>query len=347
MTAYLLSPFYPVADKLDTSHRAGWARYWAHALESFKVHDTVVLLTTATMAALDEAKKGDVAYLYHGMEWGGAMNLQSGVTDEVVTRMRRLVDAVKRGVKLVSIDIPMPSYGKLIGDRSDASADAVVLADKLTRAISKQGYLRVPTERPKHVIVGDSHSLSLYRPGAIIHRTDGQTLHGVLEKGLEKHIGDWEFETQVELAKLELLTVYFGNIDVRHHLLRQPDPKLAVRKLVETYMKQLGLVQGQYKIKHIEVALPLPIENECRVLPKTGWYKGTPFFGTWAERTAIRKYLADRLKAEVKKYGFSVYDHPKHFTNKQGELSFDVMEQPRSVHIRPAEYRLVQEKKGW
>jgi len=26
---------------------------------------------------------------------------------------------------------------------------------------------------------------------------------------------------------------------------------------------------------------PLPIESESRKIAKTGWFKGTPFFGTW------------------------------------------------------------------
>jgi hypothetical protein len=347
MTAYLLSPFYPVADKLDTSHRAGWARYWAHALTAFKVHDTVTLLTTGTMAELDQARKGDTVYCYHGMEWGGAMNLQSGVTDEVVTRMRRLVDAVKRGVKLVSVDIPMPPYGKLINDRSDTSADAMLLADKLTRATSKQGYLMVPSDRPKHIIMGDSHALSQYVPGSVIYRTDGQTLHGALAQGLSKRLGDWAFMAGIDLLKLPELTVYFGNIDVRHHLLRQDEPLKAGKHLIAEYGKQLADLQKEYRIGKINVVMPLPIENECRVLPKTGWYKGTPFHGTWAQRTEMVKLLRRSIANMAKAEGFTTIDHPKHFTKKSGELSFDVMEQPRSVHIRPSEYRIVQENGSW
>lgn len=341
MTAYLLSPFYPVADKLDTSHRAGWARYWAHALAHAKVHDTVTLLTTGTMAALDEARKGDSVYCYHGMEWGGAMNLQSGLTDEIIARAERLITAKKRGVKLVSIDIPMPSYGTLLEARGFAKAD------HLTAALAKQSYLMVPNDRPKHVIMGDSHALSQYTPGAVIYRTDGQTLHGAMAQGLSKRLGDWGFMAGVDLLKLPKLTVYFGNIDVRHHLLRQEDPLKAGKHLIAEYGKQLAELKKLYKIGEIEVVLPLPIENECRVLPKTGWYKGTPFFGTWAQRTEMVKLLRRSIANMAKAEGFKVVDHPKHFTKKSGELSFDVMEQPRSVHIRPSEYRIVQENGSW
>lgn len=340
MTDIVLSPFYPVADKIDTSHRAGWARYWARELGA-------TLLTTGTMDQVAQAKKGDTLYLYHGMEWNGSMNLQSGLTPEIKDRAHRLIDAHKRGVKIISLDVPMPSYGKLIAARTDADDVARRYAELLDKALKNRGFLSVPTERPKHVIMGDSHSLSLYRPDGVIYRTDGQTLNGALAIGLQKRLEAWQFETQVELLKLGLLTSYFGNIDVRHHLLRQPDPKEAARLLAAAYCKQLAGIQFKHKIGHIEVAEPLPIENESRLLPKTGWYKGTPFFGTWKQRDDLRKYLRDRLKTEAKKHGFTVYSHPKHFTNKQGELTFDVMEQPRSVHIRPSEYRLMQEKKSW
>lgn len=331
MTNYVLSPFYPVADKLDTSHRAGWARYWAKELGA-------TLLTTKNMVDVGvEVRAGDSLYLYHGMEWQGAMNLQSGLTNEIIDRAERL-----RGTKakIISLDRPMPLYGKLLEARGYEHGDS--LDKKLGRH-----QMLVPNQKPKRIIMGDSHSLSLYRPGSVIYRTDGQTLHGALELGLTKRLANWAFENDVNVNNLELLTSYFGNIDIRHHLLRQPDPKQAVKVLVAEYMKQLKAVQLAYGTKHIEVAVPLPIESEDRVLPKTGWYKGTPFFGSWAERTEIRNYMATRILAEAKKHGFSVYAHPKHFVNKQGELSFNVMEQPRSVHIRPSEYRLVQEKLGW
>jgi hypothetical protein len=339
MKTFLLSPFYPVADKLDTSHRAGWARYWTRALGEVEVKPT--LLTTATMPALDQAKKGDIIYCYHGMEWGGAMNLQSGLTNEIIARADRLVDAKKRGVKLVSLDIPMPSYGKLLEARGYARSE------HLTAALAKQGYLRVPNERAAHVIMGDSHALSQYVPGAVIYRTDGQTLHGAMLVGLEKRLENWAFETAVELESLSKLTSYFGNIDIRHHICRLPDPGKAIKDLIDEYGKQLNSIRNSNNISEIEVVLPLHIESEDRVLPKTGWYKGTPFFGTWSERHQVKIAMMTRIKAMAKKHGFAVVDHPKHFLMRNGQLDFAVMETPRSVHIRPSEYRLIQEGMTW
>lgn len=329
---YVVSPFYPVSDKLDVSHRAGWARYWTKELGA-------ELLTTNTMSYIEDLDKGaDEVYLYHGMEWSGAMNLQSGLTDEIVKRAERLR---KCKVKIFSLDIPMPAYGRLLAARGYEHGEAL---DKVLR---KTAFLQLPMADPKTVIMGDSHSLSQYTPGSVIYRTDGQTLFGALQTGLGKRLENWSFETGATLEKLPKLVSYFGNIDVRHHLLRQESPQQAVKELVAEYLSQLAGIQRKHRIKQIEVVQVLPIENECRVLPKTGWYKGTPFYGSWAERTAIAKLFNESLAKGIKKHGFTVYKHPKHFTNKQGELSFDVMEQPRSVHIRPSEYRLVTEGLSW
>jgi len=332
MTRYVLSPFYPVSDKLDVSHRAGWARYWAKELGA-------ELLTTKTMDKVADAKKGDTLFLYHGMEWRGAMNLQSGLTDEIALRADRLI---KCKADVTSLDIPMPGYGALLEARGYAHGG------KLDNRLRSKSYLPVPATDTTQIIMGDSHSLSQYRPGAVIYRADGQTLHGALQIGLLKRLEEWLFETDVLVnKKTQILTVYFGNIDIRHHLARQVEPWAAVKELVAEYAKQLLEIQRTYKKMAINIVCPLPIEHEDRTIPKTGWYKGTPFFGTWQERTELSKLMRKEIDKVAKKHTFGVSYHPKHFTNKQGELSYDVMEQPRSVHIRPSEYRLVQEGLSW
>lgn len=339
MKEFVLSPFYPVSDKVDTSHRAGWARYWANELG-------VPLLTTKTMARVDELKKGDRLLCYHGMEFKGQMNLQSGLTDEILMRARRLIAAAKRGVNLVSLDQTMPDYGALLAARGMDPTSS----DSLTKACKKAGTLKVPCVSPSHFIFGDSHALSLYRPsatGTAIFRNDSLTLHGALKLGLFAMLDEFAFETGVAYDRCETLTVYFGNIDVRHHLARQPDPKQAIKELVDEYCKQLKHIEERLEPGVIEIVLPLPIEDESRAIPKSGWYKNAPFAGQWSNRHQIRLELRDRLKRMAKKHGFDVYEHPRHFVDKQGKLTFEVMELPRSVHIRPSEYRLVQECGEW
>ena len=217
----VLSPFYPVSDQLDTSHRAGWARYWASELSA-------ELFTTSRMAEIDSLKRGDVIKCYHGMEFKGQMNLQSGLTDEILARVKRLLDATKRGVQIHSLDQHMPDYGKLLAERGMDPTSA----DALSKLCRKAPVMWAPTQDPNFLILGDSHALSLYRPRSVIHRNDGQTLHGALTLGLMTLVDAVRFEWDVALGGRDRFTFYYGNIDIRHHLNRQPDPKAAIKELV-------------------------------------------------------------------------------------------------------------------
>lgn len=336
MTALVISPLYPISDAVDTSHRAGWARYLANELDCG-------LVTTQSMSVVDTLKRGDELYCYHGMEFKGQLNLQSGLTEEILARVKRVLDAKKRGVKFYSLDVPMPDYGALLEARGmdETSSEA------LTKLCRSAGKILAPNLRPKRLVIGDSHALSQYTKGSTIVRNDGQTLFGALCRpdGLMEDIKILDFEWEVQFKDVELLTVYYGNIDVRHHLMRQQDPKAAIKELVDNYGKQLENLR--MKTGDIEIVLPLPIEDESRPIPKSGWYKGAAFAGSWSERHQIRLELRDQLKRMAKKRGFKVYEHPKHFTGKDGKLTFEVMEKPRSVHIRPSEYRLIQEGDEW
>jgi len=334
---YVVSPFYPVSDNVDVSHRAGWARYAAQELGA-------KLLTTQHMGLVADLKRGDELICYHGMEFKGQMNLQSGLTDEILARVKRLLDAKKKGVKIYSLDVPMPNYGQLLGERGMDPTSS----EALTKLCGSAGKILTPNIRPKRLVIGDSHALSQYVPGSTIVRNDSLTLYGALRRndGLFQDTHVFGFEWDCVWNDVEVITAYYGNIDIRHHLYRQPDPKQAIKELVDTYGKQLKIIQDRYQTE-IEVIMPLPIEDESRQIPKSGWYKGAPFAGDWHMRHQIRLAMRDQLKRMCKRHGFHAYEHPRHFIEKDGKLSFDVMEKPRSVHIRPAEYRLIQEGHEW
>jgi hypothetical protein len=126
---------------------------------------------------------------------------------------------------------------------------------------------------------------------------------------------------------------YFGNIDIRHHLCRQSDPAEATRDLVQRYVEDVKKLDFQ----SVKIWEPLPIENESRKLPKTGYYKGTPFYGTWTQRNEIRKIFI----AELEKYSterVSIFKWTDHLLNAAGELDFEHMEKPQSVHLSRAAY---------
>ena len=71
---------------------------------------------------------------------------------------------------------------------------------------------------------------------------------------------------------------------------------------------------------------------------KTGYYKGTPFYGTWEERNN----MCERMKQLIHEYsydrGIKTIHWPLWYKNMSKELSFDVMEKPKSVHLSPQYY---------
>lgn len=328
---YVASPLYPISDRLETSHRSGWAQYWADWLKA-------EIITTSRMGELATLSDQDTVYLYHGMEFKGQLNLQAGLSDQLAERLELLNRMMGRGVKVVSLDINLPPYDDLL--RARAKEHDPVWG----RAGIYQGLVKMrgcPTlERPAikkgdSLVVGDSHALAMLMPRTIILRHDSLTLHGALRIGLLNLVAAAYPGLKLCKGRLSRLTFYFGNIDVRHHLCRHP-PAM-VLPMVEEYglqaletAKALGVQR-----ENVEIVEALPVETPDRRIPKSGWYKGTPFFGSWEERAEMREYL-NRCLVSLR---LPMVKHPSFFYTEDGELSEEVMERPQSVHIRPAFYR--------
>lgn len=291
------------------------------------------MITTSTMDDFfSKVKKEDEVFVYHGMEFNGkGMNFPGGPTDSLRPRAEMLAYLGRMlGPDLISMDIPMPDYGFLL--RETLGGD---LGLELSKALENKRYWLVPRPDAKHLVVGDSHALSLYDQGRMICRNDFKTLYGALQDGLISYMPN------KDPKEWESVTFYFGNIDIRHHLCRYPLE--ATKELIQEYSSQVETLKVIYPKTKFRVQTPLPIENERRVIPKSGWYKGTPFYGDWHRRRGLRDYIVDLMMGADLFRGIEVRDHPKYFWNSLGELTFDVMEKPRSVHIRPAEYVYAQE----
>ena len=93
--------------------------------------------------------------------------------------------------------------------------------------------------------------------------------------------------------------------------------------------------------KPIELVIPLPIEDESRVIPHMGWYKGQPFFGSQAERKAVRDVFEEELReAAARNMGWTIYKWPQAWYDMDGiEFMRTYMERPRSVHLAWKYYR--------
>lgn len=307
----------------ESSHKAGWAFMLCNQLwhAGFKNAEVITEVN-------QDWSEYDVILIEHGMEFKGAFNIFGGANDDLYHQLNRLF---VEGVRLYSLHHDMPAVNELIEKRLKTGSD---LFKTLETRIDEAKEICSQIPRVDHIkktdklCFGDSHSFSQYTPGYMCSRNDGLTLFGTVKRGLSEYVYPWTKE----------LRIYLGNIDIRHHLMRQQDPHAALQKLMQNYEATLLQIQ-ESGIEHIEIVEALPIENESRPLPKTGYYKGTPFAGSWEERTDLVKTFNWYVNEIAERNGWQSYSHPQVYLNPIGELDFGVMEKPKSVHIARKYYR--------
>ena len=301
-----------------SSHKGAWPRLLKNQLIRAGYSNVSVL------GKDEDWSNYDVMIIDHGMEFKGTFNLFGGANDELYHRIKKFESFEG---KIYSAHIPMPDVGELIRSRYKTGTelfrtlDAELISDKC----KKVRHFDI-IEKTNNLLLGDSHSFSMYLPKFMVSRNDGLTMFGALKRGLRTFIPN----------NVTNLILYFGNIDVRHHLCRQEYPEKALKDMIAEYEKQIKNLNLTGKIELIQV---LPIENESRVLPKTGFYKGEPFAGTWEERTSIVELFNSLLEQVCARNGWRCYKHPEIYYNQDRELSFDVMEKPKSVHLSREYYR--------
>lgn len=176
------------------------------------------------------------------------------------------------------------------------------------------------------IIIGDSHSVSIYKPGYNISRNDGKTLFGALKyNGILK---------QFDFTGYNNIVLYFGNIDIRFHVDRNNGLE-AIDKLVKDYSSFVGDLKE--KGYNVTVQGLLPIESDDRKIPGTGLYKGKPFYGSREDRQIYVDYFNQQMEYNAMYYDFVFrywdlpldgFDSPK----------FKCMESRQSVHLRPSYY---------
>jgi hypothetical protein len=175
----------------------------------------------------------------------------------------------------------------------------------------------------KKGVIGDSHALSVWRPGYSLDFTAGRTLHGFLRRESAEEIN----------SRFDQTTLYFGNIDLRFHLMRQEDPKQATIDLFTRY------VEFAKQLKDCTLVELLPVEHESRKIPGTGLYKKQKFFGTRLERMELRE-IANRI---INESGLKVIKWPTEWIDEDGTKMLDILEMKQSVHLRPKHYLFLNE----
>lgn len=331
----LISPLFSIPKSVH-SHKAAQAIIYADQLAASGVEVDVALSGRELPRPIEDY---EVVFIYHGNDWSGGLNLFGGLNDMATAKQLALFSKTK--AKIVwSLGIEYPNYVELFTERFKGEDPDTLPGwdevdwENLMRVEGIAKLCRIPRSRSSHkVTIGDSHAISLYAGGGMVMNSiPYKTLHGALDIGLRNLL-----EQTSTMWDTDDVGFYFGNIDVRHHLARRSEQ--ATVDLVRRYVDQAKELADDipWGIKLYE---PLPIENPSRQVPKSGWYKGTPFYGTWAERDHLRRLFVEELQVQCEKTGGRV--RPVNWTdylrNSTGELDFKHMEKPRSVHLSRASY---------
>ena len=326
----IVSPITNHANRI-ASHRTGWARMWSACLDSKLLYNS-------------DWSGEDTVYFEHGMEFkenskGVNVFLKDPKSWDKLAEKAKMIEEFSG--ELYSLDIDCPDYGARLKSRVREHSTQTYKNldfDKISEVCSKAKTIKQEDLQRNGIVFGDSHALSAWRPDAYLSRNDGQTLNGALNKGFST----WTERFSPKVKGLQFLRTYLGNIDIRHHLCRlaqtSSEQKQLTTDLVQRYVDELKSWQQENEVPTIEVVASLPIENESRKLPKTGYFKGRPFWGTWQERNSVHHWFDEALSDACINNGFTFVEWPEHFCNEANELDFCFMEKPRSVHISPEHY---------
>lgn len=320
MSVLVTSPFTHISSNIH-SHRAAQAAIYAEQI-SLELDPDVHLDRTGNIAL--DPNAFDKVFVYHGNDWGGSLNLFGGMKN--YGNIDNLIRYSKIKGTVFSLWIEHPKYSEMLEPRmkGDIHPDWHKVDWENLKRIENTAVTIKEIESVNRCVAGDSHAICMYRPGWFVNSVPFKTLHGALKEGLRSFI-----QPHHEIAEF-----YFGNIDVRHHLMRQPNPEQATRDLAGRYYEQLSNLDLA-KVYAYEL---LPIENESRALPKTGYYKGTPFYGDWASRETIRLIFKDEMKKLCAQGSVNFIEWVDYLMNDKGELAFEHMEKPKSVHLSRNSY---------
>ena len=303
---------------------------WAH-----KVMNQCINAGYTDVTILDKSEKlnsYDVIILYMGISYEGTLNLFGGLGDDFC---KKLIQLESFPGKLLSLQHEMPDLVDMVSKRLKNSSTSplaqIIDLEELQKAVDKTEKFDI-VEKTKKLCFGDSHSFSMYQPGYMTSRNDGLTLYSVLRDGLKDKILE---KSGINSEDLTHLTFYAGNIDIRHHLCRREDYSKAVEVMVLYLADQINCLN----IKNVELVHAIPIEDESRKLPKTGYYKDTPFYGTWEQRSEAVKIFNETIDTVCYQWDWTAKSWPKKMLNEKQQLSFDAMEKPKSVHVSREFYR--------
>jgi len=292
------------------SHGYGWARTWAENLNVGINHD---------------ADPVEILYLDHGVNFGGSINLFGGFDD----KLKQRVDNFLLADKVYSLDIDMPEYGNMLAKRKDCP-DKDWCARVQDKCDGAQTMLSTDLDTD-WLTIGDSHTAAFAPEGSMVIKTNGLTLNGMIKNNFQ-----YVRDHMAKCNNLQGITLVFGNIDLRHHICRlgidYRDMWIELKRF------------GDSLPVPVEYAVPWPIEFEGRKLPKTGYYKGQPFWGSYYERSQALAGIIETMDM----ISMNKIMYPNEWLMMNPEVyAKEKMEGTSSVHISPECYRRKEFDQGY
>lgn len=327
----------------DRSHTLSWVMLRANQFKHVGIDVDVLHDRITPQADYRVWEKYDRVYVYHEMamdqfQKSNIVNVYDIGFEKSAWFFERLIWPQHDHIEFVSLDFPMLDYGNRGAYKAPRPATSQAWKDVDWKKVqarcdaSSNWVLDPGIDTSTHLVLGDSHAHSVYVPGAMVRRKDARTLAGALRKGFRNDA----IEAGYPFDRLKRLTTYFGSIDIRHHILREPDPVGATKALLSAYEEELK----RTNVPEIEVCTPLPIEDEARKIPKMGWYKGQSFYGTQAERINVLKQFNAGLQDMAARNKWDIFSWPEDWYKMDGkDFAHEKMEVPRSVHLGWKFYR--------
>lgn len=311
----------------EGSHKGGWARLLKCQLKNMGFENVTILDNKNSLYQFD------VIIFDLGAEFSGALNMFGGLDEKVYTR---LVEIKNFDGSFYSWRNDIPTILSLSGRRSNASTCEAYKRTEETFLEEVEAKLKTcqtfdHAYKTNKLLIGDSHTPSVWTPEFMIERRDGRTLDGMV-----KHQTLSRFVRAMPWVKH--LHIHCGSIDVRHHWCRTEDPEQSAASAIINLVG--GIHDHDDQLETVTLNHTMGIEDESRDLPKTGYYKGTPFFGDWAKRNQVRQIFNEVVDDYTKDCpGWDKVTFPEYFFDESGKLRFEVMEKPQSVHLSPEHYR--------
>ena len=297
------------------SHVHGWSQMWRDHLNAHIDHKCTPSILSCSNVYID-----------HGANFAGTLNLFGGADQDLFNKINLLAHCEN----IVSLDHDMPAWGeqlrKRIGSKSTYEGITNEWCDSITERFSSVKSLKQQDLNTTGIIVGDSHTIAFAHSGDMVLRNDGKTLHGALKDGIDAMFRGATIANRITLC--------FGSIDIRHHMLRHTDFDL--KKYIKEYVDQGLRIQDTY-LCDVSYASPVPVEYIDRRIPKTGFYKKTPYFGTWEERRDLTNAFRDELYTISN--GKMISPPDIWYSMNPETYAREYMEYGSSFHIAPPYYR--------